>query len=127
MNHPTHHELLLFLDGDTPPELIERVTQHLAACPECRLETEGWKRTAQKLQKLSFPIDTPTPQPRARRRPASQIVKWGLAAAFILFCGIAIGRLSSPKEARIRAAVANDLRPQLLQQLRQDLSIAFAR
>src|SRR6266581_467785 len=127
MNHPSPDDLLLYLDGEASTELTDRVRQHLNLCSHCRIEMEGWKRSVQRLRNLPFrAADAGVAQLRYRSNRMFQIARWAVAAALVLFCGVGIGRLSAPSEARMKAAVADELRGQLRQQLGKDLLIALA-
>jgi Putative zinc-finger len=121
MEHPNHEEWLPYLDGEASPEVAERLSAHLRACPECAATMEARRRTVQKLQRLAWP---------QRRRPArsrfTPVLEWGLAAAIALGLGFGLGRLSAPDVRKIEAAVATQVRGELRQEVRADLLAAFA-
>ncbi len=125
MNHPTQNEWLLYLDGEASPEELNRLLKHLEQCPMCAVEVAGWKRSAQKLQGLPFPAPG---QVRAdRRRGAPRIfslVKWGLAAAIVLFVGFAFGRLSALRTGSLERSVAAQVQEHLRRELEADLLAA---
>src|ERR1700691_955457 len=100
MNHPTQNEWLLYLDGEASPKDMARLLEHLERCPMCAAEVGGWKRSAQRLQRMSFPAQRRLQHER-RGRPlqVSFFVKWGLAAAIVLGMGFAFGRLSALRAA----------------------------
>jgi hypothetical protein len=124
MNHPTQNEWLLYLDGEASPEDANRLREHLERCPMCSAEFAGWKRSIQKLQRMPFPASSQVRSDR-RRAPfwASPILKWGLAAAIVLFVGFAFGRLSAMRAEALKQTVAAQVR----EELRTDLRTALAK
>jgi hypothetical protein len=125
MNHPTQTEWLLYLDEDVSPEEKNRLAEHLKQCPMCAAEIAGWQRSAQKLQRMPFPeAEQSRAGIRRQSLPVSSLAKWGLAAAIVLFVGIAIGRSSALRSGPQAQAVAAQVRQELRQQLQEDLLAA---
>jgi Putative zinc-finger len=126
MNHPPQNEWLLYIDGETSPENAARLLEHLEKCPMCAAEVAGWKRSMQKLKRMPFPASS---RLRRDRRPdpfwASAFVKWGLAAAIVLFVGFAFGRLSVMHTHALEQTVAAQVREELRRDLRADLMTAL--
>jgi hypothetical protein len=126
MNHPTQNEWLLYLDGEASPEEMHRLLEHLEQCPMCATEVAGWKRSVQKLQRLPFPASA---QLRTDRRRdalwASTFLKWGLAAAIVLFVGFAFGRFSSLRTNALEQSVATQVHEELRRELSADLLTAL--
>ena len=126
MNHPPQNEWLLYIDGETSPENAARLLEHLEKCPMCAAEVAGWKRSVQKLKRMPFPTSS---RLRRDRRPdpfwASAFVKWGLAAAIVLFVGFAFGRLSVMHTHALEQTVAAQVREELRRDLRADLMTAL--
>src|SRR5208282_5780414 len=118
MNHPTQNQWLRYLDGEAAPQDVNRLTEHLQQCPMCAAEVSGWKRSVQKLQQMPFPRPGQV-RPERRREPllVGAFVKWGLAAAFVLFVGFAFGRLSDLRADVLEQTVATQVR----QDVRRDL------
>lgn len=92
----------------------------------CAAEIAGWKRSAQKLQRMPFPAPRQL-RPDRRREPhwVSTFVKWGLAAAIVLFLGFALGRLSALRAGSLEQTVAAQVREELRREMRADLLAAL--
>ena len=97
--HITDLEIATYLDRRLPPEQLDRVEAHLAACPDCReelLATRGMVRRVQRPRKLAaaaalaattaivlllpvlVPRDVPAPQPQLRSRvQPSPLIAYG--------------------------------------------------
>jgi hypothetical protein len=107
MNHPTQNKWLLYVDGDAAPENVARLRKHLETCPLCALEVAGWKRSAQKLKRRPCPASS---RIRRDRNPdplwVSTHVRWGIAAASVLFVGFAFGRLSATRTHALEQTAA---------------------
>jgi hypothetical protein len=126
MNHPTQNEWLLYLDGEASPKDAARLLEHLEQCPMCAAEIGGWQRSAQKLQRMSFPaLRQVRPHRLGGPLPVSFFVKWGLAAAIVLFVGFAFGRLSALRAASLKRTVAAEVRDQVRRELQSDLLTAL--
>ena len=126
MNHPTQNEWLLYVDGDATPENVARLREHLEQCPICASEVAGWKRSAQKLKRMPFPASS---RIRRDRNPdprwVSTYLKWGIAAAIVLFVGFAFGRLSATRTHVLEQTVAAQVREELMGEFRADLLSAL--
>src|SRR5436305_40307 len=93
ITHPTYEELLSHLEKDDggSERAADQVRQHLESCPECAAELAGWQRTIQKLRSCDLP--------QVDQVPAAHnwsLLQWAVAAVFILFIGVALGRLMQP-------------------------------
>ncbi len=111
MNHPTAEEWMAFLYGETSPEAKETLQAHLHVCPPCQATVDNWRATIGHLQSWRVPAQQ---APGARAVP---VLKWAIAALFVLGVGVGVGRLSAPAGANPAA-----LRAALLPELRQELS-----
>jgi anti-sigma factor RsiW len=125
MNHLKPDEWLSYLDGEPSPEAAQRVGEHLKQCAQCAAELEGWRRSVQKLERLSFPARSALSAPRSAGFRAATAVKWGLAAGFVLLVGMALGRLTAPDAGTMKEAVAAQVRTELRGEMRADLLAAF--
>jgi hypothetical protein len=126
MNHPTQNEWLLYLDGEAAPEDVHRLLQHLEQCPMCAAEVAGWKRSVQKLQRLPLPASAQLgPDRRRDTLWAAAFLKWGLAAAIVLFVGFAFGRLSAMRTNALEQSVAAQVHEELRRELSADLLAAL--
>jgi hypothetical protein len=126
MNHPTQTEWLAYLDGETPPEHANRLLEHLRECPECAAEFAAWQRSVKKLQTMSFP--QLAKHPGSLRWPSglmSPVVKWGIAAAIVLFAGFAFDRLATARARALERTFAAQAHEELRRELRTDLLAAL--
>ena len=85
----------------------ERLEAHLGECEECRARIDVWRSAQGELDQWKLP---------AFGRPASAIpvLKWGLAALFLLGLGFGFGRLGMSYELkRVRGEVTAELRRDL--------------
>jgi hypothetical protein len=124
MNHPTQNEWLAYLDGAIAPDHAKRLLEHLDQCSACAAELASWRRTAHALQSMSFPKASKV-QPAWRHAFPSHIVKWGLAAAIVLFAGIVFDRLSVWRAGALERDLAVQVRQELRSELRADLLAAL--
>jgi len=126
MNHPNQNEWLLYLDGEASPENVAHLLEHLEQCPMCAAEVAGWKRSVQRLKRMPFPASSQTCLDR-HRDPlwGAAFLKWGLAAAIVLFVGFAFGRLSAMHTHALEQTVAAQVREELRRDLRADLMTAL--
>jgi hypothetical protein len=121
MNHPNQNDWLRYLDGEASPADATRLLEHLEQCPMCAAEVAGWRRSVQKLQRLPFPAPSRLRAGRARDPLwASAFLKWGLAAAIVLFAGFAFGRLSALRARASERAVAAQVKEELRRELSAD-------
>jgi hypothetical protein len=123
MNHPKQAEWVLYLDGDVSAEIASDLTNHLSQCAECRREVEAWQRTIQRLETLSSPLQSG----RAHRsiRSARFVLKWGMAAVFLLCAGFVGGRLSTFNSESFQKTVAAGVSDRLHRELRSEMLAAF--
>jgi len=112
MNHPKHEEWVPYLFGEAKPEVRHQLKTHLRDCAECRREIESWQRSLGRLNAWKL-----LPAPRAVPTFAP-ISNWAAAAALVLLVGFGVGRLTAAKadEAKVRAALAPELRRELSQE-----------
>ena len=84
---------------------------HLKECGQCRAEVENWQGSMSALDTGKTEVF------RARPFFAQPLIKWGIAAAFILLAGFGAGRLSAPSANA--AAIKSQLRSELLAEIKQ--------
>ena len=126
MNHPNQNEWLLYLEGEASAENAASLLEHLEQCPMWAAEVAGWKRSAQKLKRMSFPASSQIRRDR-NRDPlwVATFLRWGIAAAIVLFVGFAFGRLSATRTQALEQTVAAQVREELRRDLRADLMTAL--
>lgn len=114
MNHPQPEEWLPFLDGEASPQDRQRLSQHLAECPECAREIDAWRRTLRQLDRWTLP------KAPGLAAPWLAPVKWALAASVVLAVGVVLGSLRAPNDAQlaelrvqIEASVRSSLQAQV--------------
>jgi len=103
MNHPEREEWVPFLFGEAAPDARRKLAAHLQSCPQCAAKIESWRRSLGKLDRWQLP-------PALGRR--SQVLvptfRWAIAAALMLFAGVALGKLtagSSLNREQLQAAI----------------------
>ena len=64
--HPSEIAFQEYLDGELPPEDVERFNAHLDVCEECALELAFWQSTYKKIEGL--------PEVELRRSLASEVL-----------------------------------------------------
>jgi len=120
MNHPKPEEWLRYLDEEGTAEIRARLSEHLQHCSHCSAELEGWQRSVQKLKRLGAAdkrqFNSKSPGLRSWREP---LLKWGIAALFILTLGFFSGRFSAQQESvkaltRLKQDLREELRNELL-------------
>ena len=122
MEHPTYEQLLAHLEGASSIKSAKQVEEHLEHCPECAAEIAGWQRTIKKLETYEWPTAV---EPGAGS--SGTVLKWAAAAAVLMLTvGFGIGRLSQPSAARLKQAVAAEVRQQVRNELKTDLLAAVA-
>jgi anti-sigma factor RsiW len=126
MNHPNQNEWLLYIDGKASAENAASLLGHLEQCPVCAAEVAGWKRSAQKLKRMSFPASSQIRRDR-NRDPlwVATLLRWGIAAAIVLFVGFAFGRLSATRTHALEQTVAAQVHEELMGEFRADLLSAL--
>jgi hypothetical protein len=122
MNHPSREEWMDYLYKEAPPEMRATLTAHLASCPDCKTAVSGWQRTMKSLG--IWRVETR----RALETGLGSVVKWGIAAVFLVGVGIGFGRLAPPTSAgaaSLRAAILPELKQELKREFRGDLEAAL--
>jgi hypothetical protein len=123
VNHPQREEWMAYLYGELSRKQKATLTAHLSECAQCRAEVETWQSAMLALddgKTETFRVRTFLPQP---------LLKWGIAAAFILAVGFGAGRLASPAAAdtaSLRASLKSELRAELLAELTKQQDEQFA-
>src|SRR5579859_6953418 len=90
VTHPAPGEWMDYLYGEVSRKQKKTLATHLKECSQCRVEVNNWQDTMLALD------DGKTEVFPARPFFAQPVVKWGIAAAFILLVGFGAGRLSTP-------------------------------
>lgn len=117
VTHPAPREWMEYLYGEVSRKQKKTLAAHLKQCEHCRAEVTNWQGTMLALddgKSKVFP---------ARPFFAQPVVKWGIAAAFILLVGFGAGRLSTPTVNA--AAIKSQLRSELLADLKQQQDSQF--
>ena len=116
LKHPTPEDWMAYLYRELRGQSKADLQAHLEACPRCQQDVAAWRGAMQSLDQWRFP----------RKQPAfamaQPILKWGLAALFLIMVGYGIGRLSvaaSNVETLRAATSAVGLRPD---ELRENLA-----
>lgn len=127
MNHPSREEWMSYLYDELNDNERANQAAHLHVCPDCKTAVENWHGTMQQMKEWRLP---PRRAPLQSARP---VLKWAVAALFMLGAGVGVGRLALPATAdaeKIRAAVEPSIRRQLQTEfaatLRQELDTAAA-
>ncbi|MGV3757746.1 MAG: anti-sigma factor family protein [Verrucomicrobiota bacterium] len=117
MKHPTQEEWMDYLYHEAPANERAKLSAHLAACPECRTQVQGWQKTMTSLD---------TWQPAIKEAPAFSwlpAIRWAAAAMLMLGFGFALSQMTAPKmdvaalQAQVRADVTAELKAQMQQNL----------
>ena len=117
VNHPSPEDCIATLYGELPQPEQAEVAQHLRDCPECRAKINGWRDAMNLLDEYRVPVV------RAARPAAAPWFKWGIAAAFALGLGFALGRFAAPAAgdtSALRASVKAEILAELSQQQHAD-------
>ena len=114
MNHPTHEQLLSYLEGNQPD-----LCEHIENCAQCAAELAGWKKTVRDLERFDWPHTGKT-----ESIWCSEKWKWAaaVAAMVLLWLGFAFGRLTVSSQSREK--VVAEIRREVGDQLRADLLAA---
>lgn len=122
LNHPNREEWVAYLYGELPRPARSALHDHLRDCAACRQNVAAWRQTMQKLDAWELP---------RRRRIATlaePVLKWGLAALFMLGLGFGIGRFSAPSiqtktlRAEIESSLRNSWGTELRNTIRRELA-----
>ena len=114
---------MAWLYGEVSRREKSTLTAHLHECGQCRAEVQRWQGAMRALD------EGKAENFRARVRIPQPLLKWGIAAAFILSVGFGAGRLASPTAANaqaFRASLKSELRAELLAELKQQQETQFA-
>jgi hypothetical protein len=127
MNHPEREEWVPFICHETDPVTRQRLAEHLTECPQCAHEVAAWQRGLKQLD--HWRVHKPGPSSAPSFGP---VLRWAIAAAVLLACGILIGRttarphLDSQWQTQINASVNAALQARLEENGRQ-LQAQYAR
>ncbi|HEY1173741.1 MAG TPA: zf-HC2 domain-containing protein [Verrucomicrobiae bacterium] len=117
MKHPTQEEWMDYLYNEAPANERAKLSAHLAACPECRTQVQGWQKTMTSLD---------TWQPAVKEAPAFRwmpAIRWATAAMIMLSFGFTLSRMTTPKvdvaavEAQVRAQLTAEVKQQMQQSM----------
>ena len=109
---------MAFLYREMPRSDRGPLAAHLAACPVCQQQVEGWRGAMRALSEWQAPRN------RAFASAAPSLLKWGVAAMLAIGIGFAFGRFAAPAAPTIetlRAAVAPQLKSYLQSALEERL------
>ncbi|MDB6021401.1 MAG: putative transrane anti-sigma factor [Pedosphaera sp.] len=124
LNHPQREEWMAWLYGEVSRREKTALAAHLSTCSACRAEVQRWQSAMQALdagKTESFRPPARAPQP---------LLKWAVAAAFVLAVGFGAGWLASPATAdtrALRASLKSELRSELLAELKQQQEAQFVK
>lgn len=96
MKHPPQEQWMDYIYGELPKPQRANLEAHLKSCPACAAQVARWGAVQGRLDEWKLPEAK-----RMRWMPA--VVKWAMAAAFImaaLGAGFGAGRASSTKALR---------------------------
>jgi len=114
-HHPQREEWMGFVYGEVSRQEKSVLTAHLNECSLCRAEVELWQNAMHALDEGK----TATFYPRVLTHQLW--LKWGIAAAVILFIGFGVGRFASAAaDRKLRASLKSELREELLTELKQE-------
>lgn len=117
MEHPSDGRLLAYLDGELPPAVRERVSEHIGRCGACAAEVEELTRIVSHVSDGLSALDRPAPDTAyadvVRRASSSQTasgLRWRrmartAAAVVVLLGGVAAAVPGSPLRAWIERSV----------------------
>lgn len=121
MKHPNRDEWAPYIFGEARHDEARRLKAHLDTCDECAAELAGWRRSLRALEHWELP--------HSRRTPAVlvPVFRWAVAAAIVLFAGIAMGRLSAPGSKEIQAQVVTRVQAMVAAELQKTVAETQAR
>ncbi|MEK7686309.1 MAG: zf-HC2 domain-containing protein [Verrucomicrobiota bacterium] len=117
LKHPTPEDWMAYLYRELRGQAKADFQAHLEVCPRCQQDVAAWRGSMQNLDQWRFP----------RKQPvlglAQPILKWGMAALFLIMVGYGIGRLSvaASNVETLRAAIEKPMRSSLRTELREEL------
>ena len=103
----SREKLVAYTDGELSPSEAERISEHIATCPDCQALTEALERSLQVTQAIWQTSQAQWPETRSFDRIRSNRLSFGkamaVAASILLVLGAgAIWRLLSEPSERIR-------------------------
>jgi hypothetical protein len=123
LKHPGQEEWMAFLYGETPRSARRALAGHLAGCPDCQQQVQGWRTAMRSLNEWQ------APRKIAFAGAAPSLVKWGVAAMLVLGVGFAFGRFAAPaapSAETLRAAMTPALNSYLQTAVEQRLKEVLA-
>jgi anti-sigma factor RsiW len=128
MKHPPREEWMSFLYGESGPETRPQFEAHLRDCAECQATVAGWRKTMRELDTFKLPAPSKS---AARPTFTPGLVKWGVAALFVVGLGFALGagrfyRLGQFDAQKLRAEVTDEVREKLREEMQTDLRAMVA-
>jgi Putative zinc-finger len=121
MKHPNRDEWVPYVFGEARSDDAARLRAHLEGCAECATEVAAWQRSLQALNKWDVP------EPVRHRALVAPVFRWAMAAAIVLAAGIALGRVTAPSQAAMRAEVERSVKAAVAQHVQQTLDQSEAR
>ena len=111
MTHPTREDWMSYLYDELSPEQRSEMSAHLGACAACAGQVKAWRGAAGSLDAFKLPS-----RPSRGRAPVA--VKWAMAAALVLFAGLAAARVATLQREvnQMRADLNGAMRQQIERQ-----------
>ena len=122
MNHPSHEELVDFLDGELAVSRQAEVARHIEGCGECSAIVASWRDV--QIELPSWKLGERPAVPFSNRRAGvRQTLGQVAAAAVLLAVGFGLARMTAPSPdlAQMRADLASQLGSELRNELHADL------
>jgi len=115
MNHPSHEQLVDFLDGELTEPLQFEIEQHVKSCDECGAIVNSWRGVRSQLAAWKLAERAPVRATTGRAALQQNLLRIAAAIA-LLVTGYALARISSPAQPDM-----NQFRTELAQQIRGEL------
>ena len=120
MNHPSHEELVDFLDGELAVSRQAEVARHVEGCGECSAIVASWRDVQIELPSWKLG-ERPAVPISNRRGHVRQYLRQVAAAAVLLAVGFGLARVTAPDLAQVRTDLAQQLGSELRNEFQSDL------